>query len=51
MLTVLTEDNDILFVGEDNFEQKVLEENKQYLEGYFAALVHEAQRKNNQNMK
>lgn len=51
MLTLLTEDKDILFVGENNFEQKVLEENQQYLEGYFAALVHEAQRKNNQQMK
>lgn len=49
MLTVLTEDNDILFVGENNFEQKVLEENHQYLEGYFAALVDEAQK--NQQMK
>lgn len=51
MLTVLTEDNDILFVGENNFEQKVLEENKQYLEGFYAALVHEAQRKINQQNK
>ncbi|WP_158259650.1 hypothetical protein [Staphylococcus simulans] len=45
MLTILTEDNQVLFIGEDNFEQEVLDENKQYLEGYFAALVHEASRK------